>query len=744
MQDTAKHQQSLSKSKEDIIKCKQTLKELEVRAEEAKDKIEAHMPEKRRLEKHLKSFRDPREMYIRNLQGSRNPIEQKVAKAMQRLIQLEEDNIFRGNVYGPIGYHISVKDTDTARLVQASIGFRSLQAFVCQNADDEAVLRRELNEKLKLGIDISVVKTKPQVRLPCSKEVWTELKREFPSVTTINDVTSMPELVRDNLLQWSMISQMIISQGPNMSDKITDVHMDKICRTGNGRSVWFTMDGSGDRASITRFDGQISQYNKQRPASMSRSDNFPLVSYMLGSGESSAEDEKNEIEAKLNTLEDQLDELNRANDALQKSVQAKRTEQRGLEATRKQNQQALSAPETKKNALDRKKDEKRRCLETLQSLDDKSAQTDISDAIKKSVEEQLEVMGAFNGQLDKYYDAYMHSRVLDICAGDLQGALDEVKIKIDQKKAELEEFKSAIREAQRNRDAANADFKSADDEINAKCIELGGQNEFTKLYKEIMQHCPEETTTDIDARIDSIESDLQESVENAAVLTRYNRTKESLAEAKRELEAAEELFHTANETMHARSHNWKTAVHALTEKMAVLFQEYMAELNFGGDLKLKETGTIDQYEMSLKVAFRAGETPSELSGQSHSGGERAVSTIMYLMALQEMTTSPFRVVDEINQGMDERNERLVFDRIVQSCCGDHTKPQYFLVSPKLLPGLRSMDHNDITVLLVFNGPGIAQTWHLSDVIDGYKRRLEEKGIDVEPFLKKYKQTLTAV
>lgn len=97
------------------------------------------------------------------------------------------------------------------------------------------------------------------------------------------------------------------------------------------------------------------------------------------------------------------------------------------------------------------------------------------------------------------------------------------------------------------------------------------------------------------------------------------------------------------------------------------------------------------------------------------------------MALQELTSAPFRVVDEINQGMDERNERLVFDRIVRSCCSQRTnvlpntsiaasssssasatttpmppttvsgvtetatvKAQYFLVSPKLLPGLRAM------------------------------------------------------
>lgn len=40
------------------------------------------------------------------------------------------------------------------------------------------------------------------------------------------------------------------------------------------------------------------------------------------------------------------------------------------------------------------------------------------------------------------------------------------------------------------------------------------------------------------------------------------------------------------------------------------------------------------------------------SAQPHyyrSGGERSVSTIMYLMALQEMMVAPFRAVDEINQ-----------------------------------------------------------------------------------------------
>jgi structural maintenance of chromosomes protein 5 len=57
------------------------------------------------------------------------------------------------------------------------------------------------------------------------------------------------------------------------------------------------------------------------------------------------------------------------------------------------------------------------------------------------------------------------------------------------------------------------------------------------------------------------------------------------------------------------------------------------------------------------------------------------------MALQSLARSPFRVVDEINQGMDPRNERMVHERMVDIACKEHTS-QYFLVTPKLLPGLK--------------------------------------------------------
>lgn len=49
------------------------------------------------------------------------------------------------------------------------------------------------------------------------------------------------------------------------------------------------------------------------------------------------------------------------------------------------------------------------------------------------------------------------------------------------------------------------------------------------------------------------------------------------------------------------------------------------------------------------MKFRAKDSLHVLTPFHQSGGERSVSTMLYMMALQELTKCPFRVVDEINQ-----------------------------------------------------------------------------------------------
>jgi structural maintenance of chromosomes protein 5 len=119
----------------------------------------------------------------------------------------------------------------------------------------------------------------------------------------------------------------------------------------------------------------------------------------------------------------------------------------------------------------------------------------------------------------------------------------------------------------------------------------------------------------------------------------------------------------------------------------------------GGNLSHQPAGSdgldFANWAIHISVKFRDSEPLSLLDSHRQSGGERAVSTIFYLMALQSLSRAPFRVVDEINQGMDPRNERMVHGRMVDIACGEDSRDgekgpgsQYFLITPKLLSGLK--------------------------------------------------------
>lgn len=87
-----------------------------------------------------------------------------------------------------------------------------------------------------------------------------------------------------------------------------------------------------------------------------------------------------------------------------------------------------------------------------------------------------------------------------------------------------------------------------------------------------------------------------------------------------------------------------------------------------------------------------------------------------------MAKAPFRVVDEINQGMDPRNERMVHERMVEIACKEHTS-QYFLITPKLLTGLRY--DKRMKVLCIASGEHMPADYKRLDIskIIGIKRAI---------------------
>jgi chromosome segregation ATPase len=181
---------------------------------------------------------------------------------------------------------------------------------------------------------------------------------------------------------------------------------------------------------------------------------------------------------------------------------------------------------------------------------------------------------------------------------------------------------------------------------------------------------------------------------------------------------------------------WESALTNHVYKINIKFAKYMEEMGCTGEVRLKKGNTDEEpqeaaaaqeenelanfkdWGIEILVSYRENNKAQILSAQRHSGGERSVATILYLMALQDMMVAPFRCVDEINQGLDERNERLVFKRIVANSTAPPKNPhnpldhsgQYFLITPKLLPGLVDMENDGVTIQIVYNGKWMIDYW----------------------------------
>ncbi|RFU26736.1 hypothetical protein B7463_g9588, partial [Scytalidium lignicola] len=124
------------------------------------------------------------------------------------------------------------------------------------------------------------------------------------------------------------------------------------------------------------------------------------------------------------------------------------------------------------------------------------------------------------------------------------------------------------------------------------------------------------------------------------------------------------LERLASEITKIRS-EWEPELDQLIGQISDAFSYNFEQIGCAGEVGIHKDDDFDLWSIEIKVKFRETETLQLLDAHRQSGGERSVSTIFYLMALQALARAPFRVVDEINQGMDPRNERMVHERMVE-------------------------------------------------------------------------------
>ncbi|CAA0808920.1 Structural maintenance of chromosomes protein 5 [Striga hermonthica] len=216
------------------------------------------------------------------------------------------------------------------------------------------------------------------------------------------------------------------------------------------------------------------------------------------------------------------------------------------------------------------------------------------------------------------------------------------------------------------------------------------------------------------ATIEELEATIQDTISQANsilflnnnILEEYESRQRKIEELTRKQEMDGKELNDLLDEINALKGCWLPTLRNLVTRINETFSRNFQEMAVAGEVSLDEHDTdFDQYGILIKVKFRQTGQLQVLSAHHQSGGERSVSTILYLVSLQDLTNCPFRVVDEINQGMDPINERKMFQQLVRAASQPNT-PQCFLLTPKLLPNLEYSDA--CSILTVMNGPWIEQ------------------------------------
>ncbi|KAI6034873.1 hypothetical protein F5J12DRAFT_2067 [Pisolithus orientalis] len=265
-------------------------------------------------------------------------------------------------------------------------------------------------------------------------------------------------------------------------------------------------------------------------------------------------------------------------------------------------------------------------------------------------------------------------------------------------------FLAAKEDAKSKRDISVALVRQMDREF---------QEQFEKMELDGSVH--ERTVDQLRAELETQRANLDLiMITNPGVINQYERRKAEIGDLSTKIEDKEKKCIKLERDIKFARDNWQPALERLVASIGRKFSTAFDRIGCAGEISISPHDDYEKWAIDILVKFRDKEKLTLLTGQRQSGGERSLTTILYLMSLTEEARTPFSLVDEINQGMDQRAERAVHNSMVEVTC----KPdscQYFLITPKLLPDL--MYYERMKILCVNNGEWLPEAKGIGNMMN---------------------------
>ncbi|KAI8465259.1 MAG: hypothetical protein J3K34DRAFT_92112 [Monoraphidium minutum] len=582
--------------------------------------------------------------------------------------------VLQGPAFGPLGLEVTLRDAlSHAKVIDAACG-DMLLAFAVTCRADEEVMSAEIKRRGMDGVTVHVMDQPldtpyKQFSGPASNY------RSFGVQSTLADLVDAPPLVM----------QALTSAGPALACSLfvpNESKIDELMRQPRVQTV-FSLS-----AQFRVIKGSYGGSNARQAQDLGQ------PKYLGGGGAADPQAKEREqaalaeADAELADVERELGELGVARSQLDGQLKGVEGRREQLQAEQRQSLQQHNLLNRNMIAADKEYARKRATPDPLRSKPDMEAQQ--ARAVEKHFEASIALMRLVRTQWEGVRERGVLELVLreaEMQVQALEGASSERKEREKALKDKVSKLQQLVARSKSKVEQARKQAQleaPLTDEISARLEQL--PDDMAVLA---------EKRSELEAKVAGIMCN------NPRALEEFRERSAKISELRADVGGDEGALAALTSEIEDIKSTWLPELERVVARINTAFGAAFQEIGCAGEVHLNHAeGDYEKFAIEIMVKFRDNEELQLLTGTRQSGGERSVSTILYLLALQGVTVTPFRVVDEINQGMDPLNERKVFGQLVAASTREGT-PQCFLLTPKLLPDL---DYSaSITVLMVMNG-----------------------------------------
>jgi structural maintenance of chromosomes protein 5 len=620
----------------------------------------------------------------------------------------EHQDQFEHKIYGPPLVECSLKDPKYANAIESLFQENDFKAFTAQSRNDFYTLQRVLNREMKLqdvSLRVCSNSSMDQYQAPLSNTDLRSCGMEGWAIDFLNG----PDVVLAMLCGEKFLHATAISLG--------DISQEQFNHLENSNVRSWVVNGTLFQAVRRREYGAAGNSTRTRALREARiwtnRPVDPAAKERLQQRIRENESDIGAIREEMTNLTEKRRELAAENKAILEEIESLRTDkeakQRALTIF-KALPTKLDQEEQKLDAVNEYLEGVRGRLENIQKDWDKVLLEKVQSTIKYA-----EAVAEFRKTHDALLELEMQHLEAKSDFETLKSRNEHVQATL---KAKQDEEKAAAEEA--TREAAKAkEFIVHVKRLAAEAEELDKAGD--SALTEYLAAFGRKTADELEADIESEKAKLDLTHEgNSNTIKEFEDRQKRIDMLHKALIKFMEQKEEVQSAIKEIREKWEPELDALVAKISDAFSDSFARIGCAGQVTVYKASSSDKDDASnmdggnlsdqpagsdgldfanwaihISVKFRDSEPLSLLDSHRQSGGERAVSTIFYLMALQSLSRAPFRVVDEINQGMDPRNERMVHGRMVDIACGEDSRDgekgpgsQYFLITPKLLSGLK--------------------------------------------------------